>query len=225
MKLMRDYFREGDTTKAFQYASVLKFKEFEKGNREDRNAFDNFKMTIAGELAISGKHGESLKMAQRFSNRKNRVTAFSKLASICQINQKFDDAKMYFDSANAEMKRLKDFRSNGWDFRMPIIEMLALQNTRESNSQALRYIGSMEWGNRSNGVLAMVRSYARIGEYKKAKEIIPALASSDDLLNFYRIILIRENLNQKNDSGDWERFYKNRRGYSWTFFQNDLIEE
>ncbi|MNC88848.1 hypothetical protein D3C83_47130 [compost metagenome] len=71
----------------------------------------------------------------------------------------------------------------------------------------------------------MVRSYARIGEYRQAMEAIPSLASTNDLLVFYRNILVQENLKRKNNSGEWERFYRNRGGYGFTTFQNDLVGE
>ena len=154
LTLIRNYFKTGDTLNAYHQVEALKFKEFERFGGGDRDAFHNAKMKVAGELAIRGKRQESLKIIAHFLNPKNRVMGYAKLATVCQRNEVYNEARVYLDSANAELSRLKNLDGG---FRTPLVEVLTLQNEKESEQKALEYIGSMSgsrsrWGARQPAV-------------------------------------------------------------------------
>jgi hypothetical protein len=200
---------------------VLRFKEFEKIGSDDRNAYHNNKIIIAGELAIRGKRKESLDIVSQFSNPKNRVKAYSKLAVICQRNQVPHEAKYYLDSAFAEVGRLRNFNGN---FMQPLIEALTRQNNSKSERQALEYVGSTEWANRAGGLHRMMWGYASIDEYYKSWKTIPPLASAGDKLFLYDWILTREYLKPEYSSNEWKLFDQASYGVTdFNFFANDLI--
>jgi hypothetical protein len=124
------------------------------------------------------------------------------------------------------MDRLKSFEYSGQDFRLPLVEVLTLQDTRTNKENALEYIGSMAWFGRFTGVSTMVWAYARINEYQKAVASIPALASVDDRLRIYDKILLHENIKRGNASGVWNSYFTNvLYNENRIFFQNDLLPD
>jgi len=221
LKLIKDYFNSGDTLNAYKHVRSLTFKEFEKWGSGDRDAFHNIKMQVAGELALHGKRTESLGIVTRFSNPKNRIRAYAKLAVICQRNEVYKEAQYYLDSANAEFNRLKNFNGN---FHLPLIEVLALQNNWESERKALEYIGSMDWQARFGGVVRMVWGYATIDKYHKSLEKIPPLSSANDRLNFSTIILMRENSKPWKLTEEWKQYNDMLiSSMDYIYFDNDLM--
>ena len=223
LKLIHDYFNENDTANAYRQVALLKFNEFERANFfEDGQPFHNAKLVVAGELAVRGKHQESIKLARLFANRKNRITVYAKLASLCRRKGMEEDAKIYLDSANAELSRLKDYRISGDDFRVQIVEALALQNNKEGLTKGLEYIGSMERFNRTVALATMMRSYCRLGEYHQAISLVPDFASSNDKAYFYNAILLEENFKKGFDTEWGEFFSKLEHFFFYPVFQNDL---
>jgi energy-coupling factor transporter ATP-binding protein EcfA2 len=223
LMLIRDYFKAGDTVKAYQQIRALEFKEFERpGGGGDRSAFHNLKIIVAGQLAVQGKRKESLAIISRFSNPKNRIKSYAKMALFCQRKQLFTEAKFYLDSANSELRRLKNFTG---DFRMPLIEVLTLQNDRKSEKKALEYVGSMAWFDRAAGVATMVWGYATLDKYYKALGVIPPLSSAFDRLLFYDNIIEVENLKPEHHADEWKRHDDMvSESINYTYFENDLID-
>ena len=224
LKLIQNYFERGDTMNAYRQVRTLKFKQFVKGDfNEETLPFYNSIIIVAGELAVRGKTAECLRIISRFSNTRNRVTAYARLTSVCLLNQKFAAASAFADSAKSELNRVRVFQSDSRDFRLKAVEAVILQNDRNGRSAGLEFIGSMNAGNRFQGVLAMVGAYAQLNELNKARRAVPDLASANDRLVCYYSILIRENLRRGNNSGEWKDYYQAEIiNANFTYFQNDL---
>ncbi len=223
MMLIRDSFNSGDTTNAYALVKRLTFKEFEKVNFEDAPPFHNSKIVIAGQLAIRGKRDESMHIIRQFANTGNRVAIYAKIASLVYRSNNKVEAEVYLDSANAELKSVKDqFLGN---FQTRFVEILTLKNNRESKKKAMEYIGSMAWFDRLNGLNTMVTAYARLNEYYKAASAVPPLASAGDRLGMYTRMLRIENLKRVDPSGIWQEYDRAiREELENINFQNDLIE-
>ena len=224
LKLIRNYFKLGDTLNAYRHANTLKFKQFAKADfGEETQPFYNSIIVVAGELAVRGKTSACLRIINRFSNTRNRITAYGRLASICLLNQKFEEGSRFADSARSELNRVKGFQSDSRDFRLKVVEASTLQNDWKGRSAALEYIGSMNASNRFFGVLTMVDAYAQLNENYKARLAVPDLASASDRLGCYYNILMRENLRRGNNAGEWSDYYKAVvSDTNFTWFQNDL---
>ena len=223
--LIRNYLDADDTTNAFQRVRQLTLKTLEK----PYTAWDfrNFVITTAADFAMLGKRKESMDLLNNFTNRKNRLKAYGQVAFTCQLNNKLNEANVFFDSANAELSRLKSFNYDNNDFRLPLVGVLALQNNRASEKKALEYIGSMQWYNRSNGIYNMSLCYAHIDEFYKATRVVPGYASYYDKVIVFYMILFEENMKKGNNIGGWEAYARLMRANiyfnGWT--QNDALPD
>jgi hypothetical protein len=229
LKLANDYFESGDTLSAFKQVKRLKFLVFSKSYYEEGEPFHNMKLTIAEYLAINGKRDEAMRLAGQFSNIKNKITCYSKLAAFTRMNGFDSESEIYQDSALAAFKRVKFFRYNqgalGFDYRTGLVEMLTLQDNRSSNRQAQNLISAMEFDAKLYGVLARVRTLASMDQYFDARSSIPALANPEDRLRCINAILYAEVLKRADSTGIWSKFDKDLLGWlNFTEFLYDLFE-
>lgn len=230
LKLANDYFESGDTLRAFERVKRLKFLVFNKYFLTENIPFHNIKLIIAEQLAIHGKPNEVVGIVGQFSNIKNKVVGYSKLAAFTKMNGLDSESEIYRDSAMAALKRVKFFRSNtgvmGFDYRTGLVEMLTLQDNGSGNRQAQELVSAMEYDAKLYGVLARVRTLARMDQYFKARSSIPVLANPEDRLRCISAILYVEVLKRSGGPGNtWSKFDKDLLGWiNYTEFLYDLFE-
>lgn len=222
MKLALDYFDKGDTANAFRKVGEIQFRGFAKTYFAEFEYFQNMVIHVAQEAARRGNVAQGMRLVGNFSNHKNRIAAYSAVAFACQTDQKFDEANVFYDSAMAEMSRLKNFQFTDDDFRLWLIKYLALRNTSESKDLSLENLGGMLWFDRDEGYYNMAYSYSQLGQYYKAWTLLPKLSSNADKSTIDGIILFHENL--KNVRPEWASFFKKvEANYNFVFTENDLI--
>ena len=232
--LAKEYFEQGDTTMAFERVKRLKFLEFNKTWLSEDKPFHNMQMMVANQLAIHGKRKEAISLASQFTVSKNKMLAYSKLAAFTKMNGLESESNIYFDSALAWQKRIKYFRYNsdvlGFDYRTGLIEILTLQNDRKSKKQAQEQMSAIsdEFNNigKLNGVIAMVRTHARMGHYFDARASVPEMANAEDKLRCTLAILYAEVLKRSGGKESaWSKFDKDLLEWvNFTEFLYDLIE-
>jgi hypothetical protein len=230
LKLTKDYFEAGDTLRAFERFRKVKFLAFTKTYFTEKWSFYNMLVNVAKELALHGKRNEAIAMISQFSNTKNEAAGYSKLAAYTRLNSQEDEAKVYFDSSLAALNRVKFYRNNfgdfGFDYRTGLVEMLTLQDNSSSRRQALEYVKDMEFLAKLNGVLAIVRTEARMGQYFNARSSIPQEANPEDRLRCIIAILYVEVLkNSDPNVPAWRSFDKDLLEWvNYTEFVYDLLE-
>jgi energy-coupling factor transporter ATP-binding protein EcfA2 len=225
LALILDYFGAGDTVNAYRHAESLKLRAIERPSGEDALAFRSMVFQMASEMAVRGKRSEAFELLRNFNNRKNRLKAYAKVAALCYRQEEFTEAAIFLDSANDELARLKNFAYNAGDFREPLVEVLTLQNSRESRKKALEYIGSMQGFSRASGIFIMAGTYARLGEYYEAMHVMPAYASYYDKVVVYYTILEMESLRRGNTPDEWKSYAKVVLNTDFVTFQNDLLPD
>ena len=187
-------------------------------------------LTVAKELAVHGKRKEAMGIVAQFSNTKNKVMGYSKLAAFTKMNSLEGESKIYLDSALASMDRVKFFRANfgnlGFDYRTGLVEMLTLMDDGSSRTKASEHISSMEFASKVSGVLARVRTYGRMGQYFDASVSIPELANPEDQLRCIMALLYVEVLKRAGDTEtEWSKFDKDLLEWvNFTEFLYDLFE-
>ena len=226
LKLSIDYFEAGDTLKAFEKIKIIKFLAFNKTFDTEDIPYHNMVLAVAKQLSIHGSQEKAFDFVKYFSNYKNKVLGYSRLASFTKMKGFEKESEVYMDSAFADLKRVKFFRVNsslGYDYRTGMVEMLILQNR---NRQARELINDMDFDAKLNGVLAGVRTLARLGKYYDAWESIPEMANPGDRLRCILAILYVEV--QKSPGADkktWAKFDKDLLGWiDYTIFLDDLFE-
>ena len=225
MKLIMDYFEAGDTTSAFRLANSLKIKTLELSIGDQTNFYKNMIILVAEEFVKRGKKQEANRLIMNFSNRKNRIKVYINMAYSCQLNNLSDDSKQYYDSVITEMSRLKDFKISAVDFRVALVGLLTLQNTKESENKTLQYIGFMSGYDRANGILQICFNYSRLGNYYKAKRMMSGYASSVDKVAVYPWVLFFENM-KKGNSKEWDPYLNAKlRSRQFHTTQNDLLPD
>jgi hypothetical protein len=214
LKLAKDYFESGDTSRAFEMVNRLKFLAFRKAHVTEDAPFHNMQLNIAAHLAIYGKREEAMGIVERFSNTKNKLIGYSKLATFTSMRGLDSESNIYRDSAINELKRVKFFRDNygnfGFDYRTGLVELLTLQDDGLSRKQARELISAMEFDSKLNGVLAMIRTLARMDKYFEARASVPGLANPQDRLRCINAILYNEVLKRSEGSNTpWSGFDRN----------------
>ncbi len=230
LKLTKDYFEAGDTLRAFERFRKVKFLAFTRTYFTEKWSFYNMVINVAKELALHGKRNEAIAMIYQFSNTKNEAAGYSKLAAYTKLASQDDESKVYFDSSLSALNRVKFYRGNfgdlGFDYRTGLVEMLTLQDNSNSRMQALEYVKDMEFLAKLNGVLAIVRTEARMGQYFNARSSIPKEANPEDRLRCIIAILYVEVL-KNSDPNDpaWRSFDKDLLEWvNYTEFVYDLLE-
>jgi hypothetical protein len=230
LKLTNDNFESGDSQRAFERVQRLKFLGFHNPSYTEQNPFYNLSLNVAKQLAINGKRKEAMNFADQFSNIKNKISFYSKLASFTKMKGLDSESEIYQDSAMAGLKRVKFFRDNQgelrFDYRNGLVEMLTLEDNARANRQAREMISDMEREAKINGVLAGVRTLARMNHYSDATSFIPKLANSEDRLRCIIAILYVEVLKRADKTGNaWRKFDKDLLGWiNYTEFLFDLYE-
>jgi len=230
LKLAKDYFDSGDTLRAFERIRKLKFLAFTKTYFTEESSFHNMLLNVAKELAIHGKRSKAISMISQFSNTKNKAAGYSKLAAYTRMNKQEDESKVYLDSSLAALNRVKFFRNNfedlGFDYRTGLVEILTLQDNASNRRQAHEHVRDMELVAKLNGVLAMVRTQARMGQYFNARSSIPELANPEDRLRCIIAILYVDVLkNSDVHESAWSKFDKDLLEWvNYTEFVYDLFE-
>jgi hypothetical protein len=236
LKLANDYFEAGDTLSAFERVKRVKFLEFNKLYPTEDGPFHNMLFTVTKQLSIHGKRNEAMAIVGQFSNSKNKILGYSRLAAFTKMNGFDKESEIYKDSTLTDLERVRFFRNNngymGYDFRTGLVELLTLQNNRKSDKQARQLISNMDFDEKQNfdaklnGVLAGVRTLARMDKYYNAWSSVPELANPEDRLRCILAILYVEV--QKRPQGDdntWAKFDKNLLGWiDYTDFLYDLFE-
>jgi hypothetical protein len=230
LKLVHDYFEAGDSLKAFDRVKRLKFLAFNKPYYTEQNPFYNLLLNVAKELAVYGKRKEAMSIAGQFLNIKNRVSVYSELASYTRMMGLDDVSEIYRDSALAGLARVKFFRDNQgelrFDYRNGLVEMLTLQDKSGDIRLARALIGGMAREAKLNGVVAGVRTLARMNHYYSATSFIPSLANPEDRLRCIIAILYVEVLNEPESTRiAWSKFDRDLVGWiNYTEFLWDLYE-
>jgi len=226
--LIKNFLDNGDTATAFARVQEFKIKTLEKTPEFGQGAyFKDLLINTAAELALLGKRNEAITLLSNFTNRKNKIKAYGQVAFICQLKNKEKEATVYLDSAEAGLKHLKNFIYGNQDFRHPLIGVHALRNTSTSENQALEYLGFMERFNRFGGILAMSVSYAHIGEFYKATQVVPEYASYRDKSEVFFEILFIANMQKENEPEEWINYNRlvSIDMYSNGYTQNDLLPD
>lgn len=232
LKLAKDYFESGDTVSAFDRVKRLKFLTYVKPYLTEDMPFHNMQLTVAKQLSIHHKRNEAMGLIEKFLNTKNKALGYSKLATFTKMNGLSDESKIYFDSALVALKRVRFFRGNqrffglGFDYRTGLVEILSLLDDRSSRKQARELISAMEAQAKLNGVLARVRTQARMGQYFDARSSIPELADPEDRLRCIIAILYVEVLKHSDSTESaWDKFDKATLEWvNYTDFLYDLFE-
>ena len=232
--LANEYFEKGDTTKAFSRVKRLKFLEFNRVSGAEDGPFHNVQMKVANQLAVHGKRKEAIWLASQFKVSKNRMMAYSKLASFTKLKGLDTESEIYLDSARSAQNQIKYFRINtgnsGIDYRTGMIEILTLQDDHNSTQEARIQISAISeaFGNmgKLNAVIAMVRTQARMNHYYDARLSIPELANAEDKLKCINEILYVEVLKRSGTTETaWATFDKVFLGWvNFTDFLYDLFE-
>lgn len=230
LKLANDYFESGDTLSAYERVKRLKYLVFNKPYNYEDIPFHNMLLTVAKHLSILGKRNEAMAIVGKFSNNKNKILGYSKLAAFTKVNGFDNESEIYKDSALTDLKRVKFFRINGgylgYDYCTGLVEMLTLQHNGRSNRQARELISNMDFDAKLNGVLAGVRTLARIDKYYDARASVPELANPEDRLRCILAILYVDVLKRSEGSDNtWSKFDKDLMGWiDYTEFLYDLFE-
>jgi hypothetical protein len=230
LKLASDYFESGDTASAFRKVNKIKFMEFNKAHDTEDIPYHNMLLIVTKQLSILGKRHMAIDFVRHFTNYKNRTLGYSKLAAFTKINGLDKESEIYMDSAWSNLNRVKYFRGNsgqlGLDYRTGLVETLTLQNNSKSKRQAREFINNMDFDAKLNGVLAGVRTLARMDKYYDAWSSVPEQANPEDRLRCIIAILYVEVQKQsKGIDDDWSGFDKDLRGWiDYTEFIQDLID-
>jgi hypothetical protein len=230
LKLANDYFEAGDTLSAYNRVKRLKFLVFNKDYGTEDSPFHNMILKVAKQLSIHGKRNEAMAIVAQFSNTKNKLLGYSKLAAFTKMNGFDKESEIYKDSALTYFKRVKYFRENvgnlGYDYRTGLVEMLTLQNNSRSNRQARELISSIDYEAKLNGVLSGVRTLARMDKYYDARASVPGLANTEDKLRcILAILYVEVQKRSARVDNTWNRFDKDLLGWiDYTDFLYDLLE-
>jgi hypothetical protein len=230
LKLINDSFEAGDTLRAFERMKKLKFLVLRKFSYSEDSPFCNLMLSVAKHLAVNGRRKEAISFANQFSNVKNRIAFYSELAAVTTRNGLHSESEIYRDSSMAGLKRVKFFRVNqgelGFDFRDGLVEMLTLEYNTRASRQAIELISDMGGEAKLNGVLAGVRTLARMDHYYDASAFVPRLANPEDRLRCINAILYVEVLKHTSQAGnEWSKFDRDLLGWiNYTEFLSDLYE-
>lgn len=227
LKLAIDYYEKGDTVRAYERVNKLKFQEFNKTYPSEDIPFHYLILNVVKQLSIHGRLSEATDIMKHFSNVKNKTLGYSRLAAFTKIKGYDRESEIFNDSALAYFKKVRFFRANygelGYDYRTGLVELLILQN---KNRQALDLANVMDFDAKLNGVLAGVRTLAKLGKYYDAYTSVPETANSEDRLRCILAIMYVEV--QKRPGADekaWAEFDRDLLVWiNYTSFLKDLIE-
>ncbi len=229
--ILIDYFLEnGQNGRVEEYYKKLEPERFIENLKERymvQDAYFYLINRLAGYLASEGRIEETIRLAQTFPHRANRVKTYSMAAHelLTKKAGRPETAYILLDSAINELNRIKDFEFVSKDPRNALALALSAIGGQEMHALARKYVEQVSLASQDDMIERWMQGTASSGQYYLAYASIPDIAVTSDRLNYFNQILLQE-VAKRPMSEDWKTTFMSRlKDYTWQdiYYEYDIF--